>query len=197
MAKKYRMSSKKTLSPAIYQITPTKGSGEFVFSTDSGYTYTVYFDLNRGIYPDEDLDKLAIYMGFSCAPKYEKGEGKHDPKSSATIMHSIANMLAAYPGYFITYICSFSNGQEIQRAILFRKWYNESVLKNKVEHKQKKTADNTYCGALYSKNHELKERMELAFEEFDFALKEDYYNDTLGEEIDDFDEEDIEEFDNE
>jgi hypothetical protein len=144
--------------------------------------------LNKGIYPDEDLDKLAIYMGFSCVPKLEKGEGKHDPKIGATIMHIIANMFLAYPRYFITYICSSSNGQERQRAILFRRWYNESVLKNKVEHKQKKTAENTYCGALYSKNHELKDRMELAFEEFDFALKE-AYNDALEEDIADLDEE--------
>lgn len=153
------------MSAALYQTTHIAKSNEFVFVTESGQTYRVYFDKKAPIFPLEELDEHAIYMGFSCTPKQVKFDRNHDAKIGNTIMWIIANMFASNKRYIITYVCSPEDGQERQRSITFGKWYNESNLSQKIR-LERKNYDGTYCGVLCSKKHPLLEELDIALEDF-------------------------------
>lgn len=138
-----------SLSP--YTITLSKNNS-FVFVTDSGHTYNVYFDKSSNIFPDERVDEFAVYLGFTCAPPLKVLERNHNPRVGVTIMLIIANFLFANPDAILTYVCSSMDGQDRHRQISFKRWYNSSPLKERFVLLQAKMAE-TYCGIIYDKNH--------------------------------------------
>jgi hypothetical protein len=135
-----------------------------VFVTDYGYTYTVYFDFDSGIFPHEELDEYAVYMGFNCVPRQEKFDRIHDPRIGATVMRIVANMFLFNPWYLVSYVCSAQDGQARQRFIAFGKWYGDSPMEKKIGH-FRRNYNGTYCGVLYSKKHPLIDELEIAFQD--------------------------------
>ena len=135
----------------IYQITHTKDS-KYIFTTDDGIVYTVYFDINSGIFPNDELDKHAIYVGFICTPDKGISNRIYDNRVSETIMYIIANMFGKNKQYIIIYICSDKDNQGKQRSRLFGRWYSNSPLKDKIIYTPKNIS-NSYFGILYSKKH--------------------------------------------
>lgn len=140
--------------PSPYPFTLSK-ENSYVFKTNSGLTYSVYFDASSGgIFPDEIVDKYTVYLGFSCEPPIEEPfKKKGDSRVGATIMILIANFFAFSPKSILSYICSSANKQERHRAIAFRWWYNHSPLKSEFTHIQMEYLGN-YYGVIYSKNHQ-------------------------------------------
>lgn len=157
------------MSPSLYTITPSKNWG-FEFVTDAGHTYTVYFDNSAGIFPDERVNKYAVYLGFSCHPPLKPMERMHDPKVGATIMHIIANFFVAFPEGILAYVCSSVDGQDRHRQIAFTKWHNSSPLKARFR-LTKRLLGETYCGILFDVAHPERYLIEQVFDDFDRDTK--------------------------
>ena len=153
-----------SLSP--YPIT-LSGNNGFNFLTDSGHTYFVYFDGSSQIFPDERVNKLTYYFGFTCTPALKMLERNYDPRVGTTIMLIIANFLANNPKAILAYMCSALDQQDRHRNISFGKWYSTSILKDKFELLKSKLED-TYCGVIYDKKHPKIEIIEEAFLSFTF-----------------------------
>jgi hypothetical protein len=173
-AKKFLKNLPRILSTSRYQTTHIAESNSFVFVTDTGLKYTIYFDFNSKIFPNENLDEYAIYMGFSREPLQVPFGRKHDPRVGETIMYLVANIFNQHKRALILYVCSPADQQARQRSIAFRKWYAESHLTEKIEHMPRKIGG-TYTGALYSKKHPLIDEINFALQTFDPADKFDLF----------------------
>lgn len=154
-----------------YQITLSKDSNNYHFSTESGLVYTVYVDKNSNIFPLEEIDRNALYLGFTCVPTQAMFEREYDPKVGLTIMAIVAALIRKNPHQIITYVCSPKDGQARQRSIAFSRWYNDSPLKKTVELKKRVFESHTYCGVLYRKNHPNIDDIEIAMQDFNLGDK--------------------------
>lgn len=153
------------MSHSHYQTTLIAETGSYFFTSDSGHQYTVYFDTKSSIFPNEDLDRHAVYIGFSCVPEIEKFQTEYDPKIGVTIMWLIANFFQNHKNAILTYVCSPRNNYARHRFITFSKWFKESGLSERLELK-KKIIGNTYCGALIGKKNSLHDALEIAMLDF-------------------------------
>ncbi len=154
------------MSHSIYPITLSKNK-TFDFTTDKGFTYSVYFDTNQQIFNDLRVDKYGVYFGFVCNPDNTKRA--FDAKAGETIMY-ISEFFKNHPKSILAYICSGNNKQERSRQITFSKWYNASPLKSRY-HFTKKQFDDVYCGVIYSKNQPEFSIIEEAFLDFNLTDK--------------------------
>lgn len=153
-----------SLSP--YQITLSKDSNNYYFSTESGLAYTVYADRRSNIFPLEEIDRNAIYIGFTCVPAKALFEREYDPRVGLTVMAIVASLIRENPKFIITYVCSPKDGQARQRSIAFSRWYNESPLEKTVKLKKRIFESHAYCGVLYRKNHPNIDDIEIALQDF-------------------------------
>lgn len=141
-----------------------------VFITESGHTYEVYFDHDTSIFPNQEIDRFGVFLGFRCTPVLEAFKRNHDPKIGATIMFIIAVFLKANPESILSYVCSSSEGQGRHRQISFTRWYNSSHL---IEEYilLKRYLGSTYCGIIYNRNHSYINKIEQVFAGFDEEIK--------------------------
>ena len=118
------------------------------------------------MFPDEELDKHAVYMGFLSNTPQEKFKRKHDPKVGETVMWLVANIFKEFPWSIISYVCSPADEQARNRAVAFSKWFMQSPLMEKVNYYKKKVGG-TYCGVMFNRKHPRIDNIELAFSDFD------------------------------
>lgn len=118
------------------------------------------------MFPDEELDKHAVYMGFLSDTPQEKFNRKHDPKVGETVIWLVANIFKEFPWSIISYVCSPADEQARNRSVAFSKWFNKSPLIEKINYHRKKVGD-TYCGVMFNKKHPDIDNIELAFSDFD------------------------------
>lgn len=182
------------MSPSLYPI--TQKSNRYFFVTDSGHTYEVYFDSQKGIFPEGVLDEHAVWMGFVCRPKRTREEKKqgNDEKIGATIMHLVANLFSQRKWALLIYICSDEDGQDRERSILFKRWYKSSPFKEKIEHLTSTFKNENdlveYGGVFFHKKHPNRDEIELTLQTFNpynkntgssLVEEEDAYSDYFDE----------------
>ncbi len=148
-----------------YQTTHIAISNRYRFSTEAGHAYEVYFDLKSGVLPDEDLDDYTMYIGFTCVPEFIPFENDYDARTGETIMWLIANTFRDYKRAILVYVCSPKDKYARHRSIAFRRWHNESPLKEKITLLTKEN-NRTYYGALFNKKHPDAEKAEFVFDTY-------------------------------
>lgn len=85
-----------------------------IFTTDSGITYRVDFELDSNPY-------FTAYWFNLANPQHQKSPG--DVKIAQTVICIIEEFFRVNPEVLL-YMCSTDKGQQAQRARLFLRWFN-------------------------------------------------------------------------
>jgi Family of unknown function (DUF6169) len=99
-----------------------KKENEFMFTTESGDEYAIYYHETDGYFPELSYVNSVKLFGFDITSK--ASETQFDKRISDTIITSIFDFLKDDKNILV-YVCSQSDSRQRHRNRLFNQWFRE------------------------------------------------------------------------
>ncbi|GAB3909549.1 hypothetical protein GCM10028803_47300 [Larkinella knui] len=120
--------------------------GEFLFVTESGSSYNVYFTDGSNYLPDEPFSPLIYMFGFERVQRVKTKIGS-DPRILQTIVHILSLVFEKNPDSIIVYVCSQTGGLQRKRSLLFEDLFHQfGTGFKKINYSD---SESFYCSAIF------------------------------------------------
>lgn len=159
--------------PCLYKVSLDSTKNSYRFFTNTKAEYEVLFVFNNSIFSTTYLKDFDVY--HFVINKLKTGTGKYDPEIQKTI-NVILSHFFENKDRVLTYVYDSTDGRELVRKRMFRRWENNSPNKETIYKLEAsiETEDLTYqSGIIYHiENKAGQENIILSFNQVTYELKE-------------------------